>query len=30
LLKCLSSDQSRIAMGEFMKVFVVLINQHTR
>jgi hypothetical protein len=26
LLKCLCSDQSKIAMGEFMKVFVVVIN----
>jgi hypothetical protein len=27
LLKCLGLDQSKIAMGKFMKVFVVLINQ---
>jgi hypothetical protein len=26
LLKCLCSDQSKIVMGEFMKVFVVVIN----
>jgi hypothetical protein len=30
LLQCLGSDQSKIAMGRFMKVFVVPINQHIR
>jgi hypothetical protein len=31
LLKCLGSDQSKIAMGVgVMKAFVVLINQHLR
>ena len=27
LLKCLDSDQTKIAMGEFMKAYVVLINR---
>jgi hypothetical protein len=30
LLKCLGSEQSKIAMGKFTKVFVVLINQLIR
>ena len=30
LLKCLDSDQARIAMVRFMKVFVVLINRLLR
>jgi hypothetical protein len=30
LLICLGSDQSKIAMGRSMKVFVVPINQHIR
>ena len=27
LFKCLDSDQTKIAMGEFMKAYVVLINR---
>jgi hypothetical protein len=30
LLKCLGLDQSKIAIGRFMKAFVVPISQHTR